>query len=75
MNELHDIIAESTMRAFNAGYNAGFDAGKAHVLNAVKFVQFEYHGVEVAAIADLHEELAERAKLSGPQVTRSEADL
>ncbi len=74
MNELHDIIAESTMRAFNAGYNAGFDAGKAHVLKAVKFVQFEYHGVEVAAIADLDEELADRAKLE-PQVTRSEADL
>jgi hypothetical protein len=64
MSDLQDIIAESIKRAYNSGYSAGIDAGKAHVLNAVKFVQFEYHGVEVAAIADLDEELAERAKLS-----------
>ena len=63
MSDLQDIIAQSTIRAFNAGYKAGFDAGKAHVLNAVKFVQFEYHDIEVAAISDLEEELADRATL------------
>jgi hypothetical protein len=61
--DLQDIIAESTKRAFNAGYNAGLEAGKTHVLNAVKFVQFEYKGLEVAAISDLQEELADRATL------------
>jgi len=67
--DLQDIIATSSVRA----YNAGFLAGKAHVLNAVKFVQFDYKGLEVAAISDLEEELADReAKNSVRQETLSE---
>jgi len=75
--DLQDIIAQSTIRAFNAGYKAGYDAGKAHVLNAVKFVTFEHHDLEVAAISDLEEELKDRANLyhSDRQITLSEADL
>lgn len=58
MSDLQDIIAQSTIRA----YNAGFEAGKTHVMSAVKFVTFEHYDLEVAAIADLEEELRLRAK-------------
>ena len=56
--DLQDIIAQSTIRAFNAGYMAG----KEEVLGAVKAVTFEYRDLEVAAISDLNEELEMRAK-------------
>jgi len=55
--DLQDIIAQSTIRAFNAGY----EAGKRHVLEAVETVTFEYHDLEVAAISDLQEELEMKA--------------
>jgi hypothetical protein len=58
MSDLQDIIATSTVRAFNAGY----EAGKRDVLNAVNFVKFEYRDLEVAAISDLKEELEMRTK-------------
>jgi hypothetical protein len=68
--ELQDIIASSSVRAFNAGYMAG----KAAVLNAINFVKFEYNDLEVAAISDLEEELADReARNSVRQETLSEA--
>jgi hypothetical protein len=51
--DLQDIIATSTIRAFNAGYQAG----KRHVLEAIETVTFEHHDLEVAAISDLQEEL------------------
>lgn len=71
--DLQDIIAQSTIRA----YNAGFESGKKHVLDAVDFVLFEHHDLEVAAKSDLLEELADRAKSyhSDRQVTLSEQDL
>jgi hypothetical protein len=77
MSDLQDIIAESTKRAFNAGYNSGLEAGRTQILNAVKFVQFDFHDVQVVAIADLEEELRIRATLyhSNRQITLSEADL
>jgi hypothetical protein len=68
MSDLQDIIAESIKRAYNSGYSAGIDAGKAHVLNAVKFVQFDYKGLEVAAISDLHEELEARSAIEQGQI-------
>ena len=58
--DLQDIIAQSTVRAFNAG----FEAGKRHVLEAVDFVKFDHHDLEVAAISDLLEELEDRAKVN-----------
>jgi hypothetical protein len=71
--DLQDIIAQSTIRAYNAGY----ESGKKHVLDAVETVTFEYHDIDVAAISDLHEELRIRASSyhRDRQVTRSEADL
>jgi hypothetical protein len=70
MSDLQDVIATSTVRAFNAGY----EAGKRHVLSAVETVTFEHHDLEVAAISDLQEELKIRANLyhSGRQITLSE---
>jgi len=56
VSDLQDIIATSSVRAYNAGYRAG----KAAVLNAVNFVKFEYNDLEVAAISDLTEELDNR---------------
>jgi hypothetical protein len=53
VSDLQDIIAKSTIRAFNAGY----EAGKRYVLEAVETVTFEHYDLEVAAIADLEEEL------------------
>lgn len=62
--DLQDIIAESTIRAFNAGYNQGkgegIAIGRDQILDAIKFVTFEYHDLEVAAISDLTEELKDR---------------
>jgi hypothetical protein len=58
VSDLADIIAQSTIRAFNAGYLAG----KEEVLSAVKAVTFDYRDLEVAAISDLQEELEMRAK-------------
>ena len=71
--DLQDIIAQSTIRAYNAGY----ESGKKHVLDAVKFVQFEHYDLLVAAIEDLEEELKLRASSyhSDRQITLSEADL
>jgi hypothetical protein len=56
--DLQDIIAQSSIRAFNAGYAAG----RQEVLDAVNFVKFEYRDLEVAAISDLEEELESRMK-------------
>lgn len=56
--DLQDIIAQSSIRAFNAGY----EAGRQSVLDAVNFVKFEYRDLEVAAISDLEEELESRMK-------------
>jgi len=58
MSDLQDIIATNTVRAFNAGY----DAGKREVLEAVNFVKFERDDLEVVAVSDLQEELEMRAK-------------
>jgi hypothetical protein len=70
--DLQDIIAQSTIRAFNAG----FEHGKRLVLDAVETVAFDYHDLKVAAISDLEEELQIKADAKVvPQVTLSEADL
>lgn len=70
MSDLQDIIASNTVRAFNAGY----ESGKRAVLEAVKFVSFEFDDLTVAAISDIEDELKERAKLyySDRQITLSE---
>lgn len=79
--DLQDIIAQSTIRAFNAGYRQGkgegIEIGRDQILDAVKFVTFEYHDLQVAAISDLEEELKDRANLyhSDRQITLSEQDL
>lgn len=57
MSDLQDIIVSSTVRAFNAG----FAAGKQEVLSAIETVAFHYNDVEVAAVADLQDELKIRA--------------
>jgi hypothetical protein len=63
MSDLQDIIAQSTLRAFNAGYNAG----RQDVIDAVNFVKFEYHDLEIAAISDLEEELEARVTMKQGQ--------
>lgn len=70
MSDLQDIIATSTVRAFNAGYAAG----RQEVLSAVKFVKFERDDLEVVAVSDLEEELRIRASSyhSDRQITLSE---
>lgn len=59
MSDLQDIIAQSTIRA----YNVGFEAGMKHVLDAVQTVTFEHYDLQVAAIEDLQEELKLKASL------------
>jgi hypothetical protein len=56
--DLADIIAQATLRAYNAGY----ELGRSHVLDAVKLVQFEHYDLLVAGIEDLEEELKMRGE-------------
>lgn len=56
--DLQDIIAQSTIRAYNAGFNSGVK----HVLDAIDTVKFEHYDLEVAAISDLDDELQIRSK-------------
>jgi hypothetical protein len=57
MSDLQDIIASSSVKAFNAGYAAGILEGQNRALEAAKFVQFDHHDLDVVAITDLEEEL------------------
>jgi hypothetical protein len=59
--DLQDIIASSSVKAFNAGYAAGILEGQSRALEAAKFVQFDCHDVDVIALSDLEEELRIRA--------------
>jgi hypothetical protein len=61
MSDLQDIIASSSVKAFNAGYAAGILEGQNRALEAAKFVQFDHHDLEVVAVSDLEEELQIRA--------------
>jgi flagellar biosynthesis/type III secretory pathway protein FliH len=59
--DLQDIIAQSTIRAFNAGYRQGrtegYEAGLERAIEAAKFVQFDHYDLEVVALSDFEEEL------------------
>ena len=55
--DLQDIIANSSVKAFNAGYAAGILEGQNRALEAAKFVQFDHHDLDVVAVSDLEEEL------------------
>jgi hypothetical protein len=55
--DLQDIIASSSVKAFNAGYAAGILEGQSRALDAAKFVQFDHHDLDVVALSDLEEEL------------------
>ena len=57
MSDLQDIIANSSVKAFNAGYAAGILEGQRKALDAAQFVKFEHHDLEVVAVSDLEEEL------------------
>ena len=59
MNDLQDVIVESTIRAFNAGYAAGLERAK----EAARFVKFEHYDLEVIALSDFEEELKLGAKV------------
>lgn len=80
-NDLQDIIVQSTIRAFNAGYRQGktegYEAGIDRAIEAAKFVQFNHYDLEVVALSDFEEELKDRANLyhSDRQITLSEQDL
>jgi hypothetical protein len=77
VSDLQDIIASSSVKAFNAGYAAGILEGQSRALEAAKFVQFDCHDVDVIALSDLEEELRIRASSyhRDRQITLSEADL
>ena len=60
--DLQDIIASSSVKAFNAGYAAGILEGQSRALEAAKFVQFDCHDVDVIALSDLEEELRIRSQ-------------
>jgi hypothetical protein len=55
--DLQDIIASSSVKAFNAGYAAGILEGQNRALDAAKFVQFDHHDLDVVALSDLEAEL------------------
>jgi hypothetical protein len=57
VSDLQDIIASSSVNAFNAGYAAGILEGQNRALEAAKFVQFDHHDLDVVALSDLEEEL------------------
>jgi hypothetical protein len=57
VSDLQDIIASSSVKAFNAGYAAGILEGQNRALDAAKFVQFDHHDLDVVALSDLEEEL------------------
>ena len=59
MSDLQDVIVESTIRAFNAGYAAGLERAK----EAARFVKFEHYDLEVIALSDFEEELKLGAKV------------
>ena len=59
--DLQDIIASSSVKAFNAGYAAGILEGQNRALDAAKFVQFDHHDLDVVALSDLEEELKIRS--------------
>ena len=61
--DLQDIIASSSVKAFNAGYAAGILEGQSRALEAAKFVQFDHHDLLVVAVTDLEDELDLRSKL------------
>lgn len=79
--DLQDIIAQSSIRAFNAGYmqgkSEGFQVGLELAREAAQFVQFDHHDLEVIALSDFEEELKDRANPyhSDRQITLSEQDL
>jgi hypothetical protein len=58
--DLQDIIASSSVKAFNAGYAAGILEGQNRALEAAKFVQFDHHDLDVVALSDFEEELKSR---------------
>jgi hypothetical protein len=58
--DLQDIIASSSVKAFNAGYAAGILEGQNRALEAAKFVQFDHHDLDVVALSDFEEELKAR---------------
>lgn len=80
MSDLQEVIVESTIRAFNAGYSQGkaegFQDGVRRALEAAKFVKFDYYDLEVIALSDLEEELEISANFyhSDRQVTRFGTD-
>jgi hypothetical protein len=61
--DLQEIIAESTIRAFNAGYlqgkTEGYAAGVQLALKAAKFVAFGHSDFEsdILALSDFEEEV------------------
>lgn len=61
--DLQDIIAESTIRAFNAGYrqgkSEGYEAGIEKALEAAKFVAFGHSDFQsdILAFSDFEEEV------------------
>jgi hypothetical protein len=86
VSDLQEIIAEATIRAFNAGYSQGktegYQAGIQRALEAARFVKFEHHDLEVIALSDLEEEVQLPANLYysshtavASDTTRQEGDL
>lgn len=55
MKELNEVIAEATIRAFNAGYKTGIEKA----VQAAKFVSFGHSDYEsdILALSDFEEEL------------------
>jgi hypothetical protein len=62
MSDLQDIIASSSVKAFNAGYAAGILEGQNRALEAAKFVQFDHYDLDVVALSDLEEEVRLRSQ-------------
>lgn len=61
--DLQEIIAQSTIRAFNAGYSQGksegYEAGIEKALKAAKFVSFGHSDFDsdILALSDFEEEV------------------
>jgi flagellar biosynthesis/type III secretory pathway protein FliH len=61
VSDLQEVIAQATIRAFNAGYSQGktegYQSGIERALEAARFVKFDHHDLEVVALSDLEEEV------------------
>ena len=63
MSDLNELIATTSVKAFNQGFDFGARTERDRIFRAAEFVSFEdSHGKNLLSLEDLQEELADRAE-------------